>query len=70
MKHWFAAKRYGVGWSFPVTWQGWVTLFIYVGLLVAGLLGFSSPQSRLLHVVILSGLLIAVVVWKGERPTH
>ena len=41
--HWFAAKRYGVGWSLPVTWQGWATLFIYFALLVAGLL-FVGPS--------------------------
>ena len=23
-KYWFKAKRSGLGWSLPLTWQGWV----------------------------------------------
>lgn len=34
-KYWFAAKRYGLGWGLPLTWQGWVTLGGYFLLLGA-----------------------------------
>ncbi len=34
-KYWFPAKRYGWGWGFPSTWQGWVVFAAFVGLLVA-----------------------------------
>ena len=27
---WFPAKRYGWGWSFPVTWQGWLVVLAYL----------------------------------------
>ncbi len=33
---WFPAKRYGVGWGLPVTWQGWVVLAAFLLLLLAG----------------------------------
>lgn len=31
-KLWFKAKEYGYGW-YPATWQGWVVLAAYVGVL-------------------------------------
>jgi hypothetical protein len=31
-KYWFPAKRYGWGWGFPVTWQGWLALAVFLGL--------------------------------------
>ena len=43
---WFKAKTYGYGW-YPVTWQGWLVILIYV-LGVAGF-GFwyeADPVSR------------------------
>ena len=27
---WFPAKKYGVGWGLPVTWQGWVVFILYM----------------------------------------
>lgn len=33
---WFAAKRLGIGASWPIAWQGWVLLASYVGV-IAGL---------------------------------
>lgn len=38
--YWFPAKRYGWGWGFPVTWQGWAVLAAFVALFGAGLLAF------------------------------
>ena len=68
--YWFEAKSYGIGWTLPVTWQGWVTVLIYIGLLVAGLSALPTPMTRLIHVVLVSLLLVAVVIWKGERPVR
>ena len=33
---WFPAKRYGWGWGFPIAWQGWVVLLVYLVLLFLG----------------------------------
>ncbi len=30
-RYWFKAKRYGYGW-YPVTWEGWLTVFAYLAL--------------------------------------
>src|ERR1035437_34282 len=32
-KLWFRAKRYGWGW-YPVSWQGWATVLVFVALVV------------------------------------
>ncbi len=29
-KTWFPAKKYGWGWSFPNTWQGWVVFVLWL----------------------------------------
>lgn len=30
-RHWFKAKDSGLGWSRPLTWQGWVVYFALFG---------------------------------------
>jgi hypothetical protein len=66
--YWFAAKTYGIGWSLPVTWQGWVTVLVFFGLLFGGFAVIESPRSQLVYGGVLGVLLIAVIVWKGEKP--
>ena len=34
MAEWFAPKQYGLGSGFPITWQGWVATFFYVGVMI------------------------------------
>jgi hypothetical protein len=55
---WFPAKKYGIGWGFPVTWQGWVVSLSYL------------PRSKmffLLFVLALTILFIYVCIKKGEK---
>jgi len=33
-KYWFKAKKYGLGWSLPATWQGWTAFVVYVGFII------------------------------------
>ncbi|NHN83331.1 hypothetical protein GOB93_01580 [Acetobacter musti] len=33
-KPWFAPKRFGYGAGWPVAWQGWVSVLVYVAALV------------------------------------
>jgi hypothetical protein len=65
---WFEAKRYGLGWTLPVTWQGWLVVLIYLVLLVTGLWAIAVPKYRLIYAIAISVLLVAVIVWKGEKP--
>ena len=32
-KYWFKPKKYGYG-SFPVTWEGWITVLVFVFLVL------------------------------------
>lgn len=69
---WFAAKSYGWGWALPLRWQGWVALVAYLaGLLLSGvtLAAKNRTAAFLLAAFVLSGLLLAICWWKGERPS-
>ena len=32
---WFAPRRYGIGSSLPISWQGWLVLFAYIAIVCA-----------------------------------
>ncbi len=71
-KLWFRAKRYGYGWT-PVTWQGWLSIAVYLGVLfisVNTLLVTPTGFHIGLHlaiVVLSTVLLIGLCVKKGEK---
>ena len=69
--YWFPAKRYGWGWGLPSSWQGWVVLAAFIGLLGAGLLLF-PPKTNLgafvVYVLVLSAALFGICWLKGEPP--
>lgn len=33
---WFPAMKYGFGWGFPITWQGWGVFLTYIALVLSG----------------------------------
>jgi hypothetical protein len=69
--YWFPAKRYGWGWGFPVTWQGWLVFAAFFALLLAGIYLFPPGQSLaafLLYVIILTVVLLGICWLKGEPP--
>ena len=70
-KYWFPAKRYGWGWSFPATWQGWAVLAAYL-LLILGPIPRLHPDEHplgfLLYAALVTVALLAVCLWKGEPP--
>jgi hypothetical protein len=69
--YWFPAKRYGWGWSFPITWQGWAVFAAFLLLIFAGAFIFPPRTSLVMfitYVALLSLALIAVCWWKGEPP--
>lgn len=68
---WFPAKRYGWGWGFPIAWQGWVVLLIYIALLSLGCLEYVQTRDALFFYVFLAIItagLIAICWYKGETP--
>jgi hypothetical protein len=67
---WFRAKRYGYGWGWPATWQGWGVLLGYFAVL--GLSGVAFLPERLpaflCVTVLFSVVLLGICFWKGETP--
>ena len=71
-RFWFPQKTYGWGWGLPVRWQGWVVLVGYLALQYVGVRHFRQQhdgRGLLIYIVILTALLIAIVVAKGERSS-
>lgn len=70
---WFPAKKYGVGWGLPITWQGWLILAIYMALVTIGtvvLVIAGNPVWTvpfILYISLLSGVLIFICYKKGEK---
>ncbi len=42
--YWFKRRRYGWGW-FPVTWQGWLCLLIFIAVIALDVI-FVAPRER------------------------
>jgi len=72
---WFKAKRYGWGWT-PVTWQGWLVIAVFVGLIVSDCLrlhvGTAQEPAAYLSWLVDAIFLVLVLVgitWRtGEKP--
>ncbi len=74
-RYWFKRKLYGWGWT-PATWEGWVSILVFLGLLVfnafrlevlAGVeeaVAFTFAWQTLL----LTGVLILICYKTGESP--
>jgi hypothetical protein len=70
-KFWFPARRRGWGWGPPSAWQGWVVLIAYLLLILFGipLVQVSKGSAiYLAYAFVLTALLIAVCLLKGESP--
>ena len=68
-QYWFPAKRYGLGWSLPQTWQGWVVLLAYLAIAALGLIAFPpnrEPGALAGFEVLITAALVAVCWFKGE----
>lgn len=71
---WFKAKDYGYGW-YPVTWQGWVILIVFLLLITSNIIRISITLSYtdlvvwyLPETLILVGTLIFICYLTGEKP--
>lgn len=77
-RYWFKRKIWGWGWV-PVTWQGWLTTFVYIGLILLLVLNREEPipgnpdsGSNFLVFGLPFSILTAVFVYiayrTGEKP--
>ncbi len=76
--YWFKRKIWGWGWT-PATWQGWLTTFIYIALVIGLALmreeaipGNPDSGSNFLvfglPIILLTVLFIYIAYKKGEKP--
>lgn len=72
--YWFKRKLYGWGWT-PVKWQGWLTIGVYIVLVLAFALTIdeSSPAREIVFTFILPITLLTVTLIRicykfGEKP--
>lgn len=74
-KLWFKRKTYGWGWV-PVSWEGWLVVFVYIALLVKMSLQINSTAHSgsdaliafAVPFVVSTLVLIGACYWKGETP--
>jgi hypothetical protein len=69
-RYWFRAKRYGWGWGPPATWQGWVTLIVWIAILIPASI-WLAPRSLPLFFAfeaVMVAVIFAICYAKGEPP--
>jgi hypothetical protein len=69
--YWFPAKRYGWGWGAPRTWQGWVTMVVYIALMTAGAFVFDLRSQQWLFLLFVGAItaVLLFICWRtGEPP--
>ena len=60
---WFAPKRFGYGFGFPIAWQGWAVFLAYCVLLYLATQYFEPPSSSFwLAVAILTALFVLMLI--------
>jgi hypothetical protein len=66
-KPWFGPKRIGFGIS-PKSWQGWLTIFVYIAVVLATLrlLRTPHPAATTVVLVIATIALIVIMIAKGS----
>jgi hypothetical protein len=71
-KYWFPAKRYGWGWGFPSTWQGWLVLAVYIGAMTSAYRVFPPHRDTVGYfvAVILATAALMLVCWRKGEPLH
>lgn len=70
-RYWFPAKRYGYGWGFPVTWQGWLVFAAYLIAILSAVRLIpveSHPVAFFSAVGVATTGLVLICWWKGEPP--
>jgi MFS superfamily sulfate permease-like transporter len=63
-RYWFRRKEFGFG-ATPATWEGWLVMLVYVGLLI-GLARYLTGRESPAHIPVflfVAIVLTAVVVW-------
>lgn len=67
--YWFRAKPSGLGWDWPLAWQGWCLYGLVFGVAGVGFLYFDHPEQDGLYGSLIVGsvlILVVAALIKGE----
>jgi hypothetical protein len=68
-RYWFPAKRYGWGWSFPRTWEGWTVILAFTAVvLIVAIAGGAAVWQ--MPVILLATIVVLVICLKKGEPTR
>lgn len=66
-RYWFRRRRYGYGWT-PCTWQGWLSLAVFLIVVIGGVSVWHSTVGSIVTVAVAGVVFIGLCIVKGERP--
>lgn len=71
-KYWFPKKEIGIGYGFPVTWQGWVVLLVFIlgsliPVIVKPLLGKHYIWVMIVNMIVWLAFLLTMTIKHGEK---
>jgi hypothetical protein len=64
---WFAAKRYGIGFTLPIAWQGWLVLLGYIAIVCAAPWLFAPRIYLALSIIVPATVLLLVIAARTTR---
>jgi len=64
---WFAPKRYGMGASLPISWQGWLVVLAYTGLVLGAFFLFGERNPASFAVLIIATALLIVITSRTTK---
>jgi len=64
---WFAARRYGMGSSLPISWQGWVVLLLYIAAVMGSFFLFGEHSPATYAVIAIATLIFLVICARTTR---
>ena len=67
-RYWFRAKRYGLGWGLPCSWQGWTFFIAWLTVLMLAVANLMPRRPVMFTIVltIMTVILVLVCYLKGE----
>ena len=67
MADWFYAKRYGYGASLPCSWQGWVVILCFLGLMIGNGLLFEDQPFVFGAITLTLVPIFLVIIWRTTK---
>lgn len=69
-RYWFPAKRYGWGWGFPSTWQGWAVMAAFMATVAAPALLYPDRRVLFIATLVVATSMMLWVCFKTGEPTR